>query len=130
MATAKLAYRVARVVRADARVTARAALLHDWFFENRDEHQNRFGANVRHGAIAAANARGLGEPPAVSAAIATHMWGYVKGAPKTREAWIVWMADNITWLTDAIKSFLKFVRTSIRRFLYGPPGSRGRSYVA
>lgn len=130
IATAKLAYRAARVLRADARVAARAGLLHDWFFEDRHEHRNRFGANVKHGAIAAANARGIGEPSAVTEAIATHMWGYVSGAPRSREAWIVWMADNVTWLTDAVKSLVRLLRKYWRRFLYGSSEKHGSSYAA
>lgn len=130
IATAKLAYRLARVLGADARVTARAALLHDWYFEARAEHENRVGANVHHYRIAAANARGIGELPKVTDAIATHMWPYGRRRPRSFESWIVWMADNVTWLTDAVKSFVKLLRKFLRRFLYGTPGKRGSSYAA
>ncbi|MBI4092886.1 MAG: HD domain-containing protein [Candidatus Kerfeldbacteria bacterium] len=119
LATARVAFWMARFLRADARICARAALLHDWFFEDRAEHHNRFGANVRHSIIAAANAEGLGEVGAVVEAIRTHMWIYVRGKPRTREAWIVWMADNITWLTDGFKSFGKYLRRKARLFIYG-----------
>lgn len=116
--TARLSYRAACLFRADARVCARAALLHDWYFEARSEHENRVGANVHHYRIAEANARGIGESVAVTDAIASHMWPYGR-RPKTREAWIVWMADNITWVTDGLKSSVKYLRKKFRFFLYG-----------
>lgn len=118
--TARLAYVLARTLGADARVCARAAVLHDWYFEAREEHANRVGANVHHYRISAANARGLGEPANVIDAIVTHMWPYGGRAPSSLEAWIVWSADNLTWATDAVKSLFRYVRAKVRAFLYGP----------
>lgn len=124
---AKLSFYTARLIGADSRICARAALLHDWYFENRDEHQNRVGANVHHPQIAARNTRGLGEPAAVTDIIATHMWPYGRQAPRSVEAWIVWMADNIVWVTDLVASAALYLRKKVRRFLYG--SSRERSYA-
>jgi putative nucleotidyltransferase with HDIG domain len=117
---AKLAYQTARILRADIRVTTRAALLHDWYFECREEHENRIGANVHHFRISAVNARGLGESGAVIHAIETHMWPYGRIAPKTKEAWIVWMTDNIVWIYDGLNSVYNLLRWKVHVFLYGP----------
>jgi len=119
LAAAKLSYVVARFINADARVCARAGMLHDWFFENRDEHQNRAGANIHHYKISAANARGIGESEAVIRAIETHMWLYVRGKPRSKEAWIIWMADNVVWLTDGAWSFARYCKKKARHFIYG-----------
>lgn len=127
--TARLAYVLARTLGADARVCARAAVLHDWYFEAREEHENRVGANVHHYRISAANARGIGEPASVIDAIVTHMWPYGSRMPSTLEAWILWMADNITWATDGLKSLIRFVRVKYQAFLYGP-GPRGEQHAA
>ncbi len=130
LATAKLAYRAARVLGADARVCARAGLLHDWYFEARDEHANRVGANVHHYRISAANARGIGEPTAVTDAIATHMWPYGRRAPRSTEGWIIWMADNVVWVTDGMATIVKVIRKKYRLFLYGTTyGNRRKSYA-
>lgn len=129
LAVAKLSYIVARLLNADARVCARAGLLHDWFFENRDEHQNRAGANIHHYRIAAANARGIGESDAVIKVIETHMWLYVSGRPRSTEAWIVWMVDNVVWLTDFFWSAGRFIRKQAWLFLYGTP-VRQEAYAA
>lgn len=119
LATARLSYYASRILRADVRVTTRAAFLHDWYFEARDDHANRVGANVHHYRISAANARGIGEATPVIEAIESHMWPW-GNRPRTREAWIVWMADNITWLTDYLVSAGKYLRFKARAFLYGP----------
>ncbi|MFH0829090.1 MAG: HDIG domain-containing metalloprotein [Candidatus Kerfeldbacteria bacterium] len=120
LAAARFSYVVARLLNANARICARAGLLHDWFFENRDEHQNRAGANIHHYKISAANARGIGEPEAVIRAIETHMWLYVRGRPRSKEAWIVWMADNVVWLTDGVWSLIRYTKKKLRNFIYGP----------
>lgn len=122
LATAWLAFYVSRFLGANVRVATRAALLHDWYFESRDEHENRVGANVHHYRIAAANARGIGEPTPVIDAIASHMWPWGE-RPRTKEAWIVWSVDNVVWLTDFFVSAGKYLRRKVRLFLYGPSGA-------
>ncbi len=129
VSAARLSYVLARTLGADARVCARAGVLHDWYFEAREEHANRVGANVHHYRISAANARGIGEPANVIDAIVTHMWPYGGRSPATLEGWIIWMADNITWVTDGIKSVTRYVRMKYRAFMYGP-GPRGEQHAA
>lgn len=129
IATAKLSFWAGRILRADARVCARAGLLHDWYFERRGDHENRIGANVHHYLITAANARGIGESSDVIHCVETHMWPYGRRAPKTREAWIVWMADNVTWCIDALRSSARYLMRKVRLFLYGRP-SKGIPHAA
>lgn len=129
IAAAKMAYLIARLIGADARVCARAGILHDWYFENRDEHKNRAGANIHHYKISAANARGIGECEAVVKAIETHMWLYVRGKPRSKEAWIVWMADNAVWVTDAVHSMYRYSKRKVRSFLYGPASKHQETHA-
>jgi putative nucleotidyltransferase with HDIG domain len=114
VAVAKLAYRMARVFFADEVICARAGVLHDWYEENLPEHRNRIGANVHHYRISLENARRLDESEEVLHAIEVHFWPYGRRVPRTREAWIVWMADNISWLTDFFKSSKKVAKASAR----------------
>lgn len=127
--TAHLSFWLARVLRADVRVATRAGLLHDWFFERREQHLNKVGADVHHYRIAAANVRGIGEPRAVVEAVASHMWPW-GDRPRSVEAWIVWSADNLVWVWDALVSAQALVRRKIHGFLYGPPFSRLEPYAA
>jgi len=96
-------------------------LLHDWYFEARDEHRNRLGANVHHYRISAANTRGIGEGSPVIDAVRTHMWPYGRRQPQTIEAWIVWMADNVAWAIEGVMSLTIYFRKKIHFFVYGPP---------
>lgn len=114
IAVAKLAYRIARATFADEVVCARAGVLHDWYEANHPEHRNRVGANVHHYQISVVNAKALGESDEVLHAVHVHMWPYGRRAPKTREAWIVWLADNVTWLTDLFKSSKKVAKSTAR----------------
>lgn len=114
IAVAKLSYRLARVLFADEVIAARAGILHDWYEEDRAEHRNRIGANVHHYRISVENAKKLGESEEVLHAVQVHFWPYGRKSPKTREAWIVWMADNIAWLTDFFKSSKKVAKASAR----------------
>ena len=120
LAAAKISYVVARMLNADARICARAGVLHDWYFEERNEHENRVGANVHHYRISVANARGIGESPAVLDVIEAHMWPYGGRAPSSLEGWIVWMADNISWVTDGFKSLYRYRAKKVKYFIYGP----------
>lgn len=114
IAVAKLGYYLARVLFADEVICARAGILHDWYDENLPEHRNRVGANVHHYRISLENARRINETDEVLHAIEVHFWPYGRRVPRTREAWIVWMADNIAWLTDFLKSSKKVAKQTAR----------------
>lgn len=89
--TARISYRLARLLRADVRVCVRAALIHDI--------DSRLGTLRTHGTIAARWARALGECEQVCHAIEAHMYPFGP-KPRTREAWVVSLADKAASLTD------------------------------
>ena len=82
MAVAQNAHRLSRFVRADARVCARAGLLHD------------LGAHWFNTVVPCALAVRLAEPPGVRHAIKAHT--LLPQVPRTREAWVVVAADLLT----------------------------------
>ncbi len=89
--SARISYKLARAVGADVRTCVRAAVIHDI--------DSRKGTLATHGRIAAAWAASLGEDRAVCHAIETHMYP-IGPTPKTREAWVVALADKAASLTD------------------------------
>ncbi len=89
--TARISYRLARVLRADVRTCVRAAMIHDI--------DSRLGTLRTHGSIAAQWAKTQGECSEVCHAIESHMYPFGP-KPRTREAWIVSLADKAASLTD------------------------------
>lgn len=89
--TARISYKLARVMRADVRVCVRAAMIHDI--------DSRLGTLTTHGRIAAEWAASQGECHEVCHAIETHMYPFGP-KPRTREAWVVSLADKAASLTD------------------------------
>ena len=89
--SARISYKLARVVGADVRICVRAAMIHDI--------DSRMGTLTTHGRIAANWAAAQGEDYAVCHAIETHMYP-VGPKPQTREAWVVSLADKAASLTD------------------------------
>src|SRR3712207_1757531 len=75
--TARISYKLARLIRADVRICVRAAIIHDI--------DSRLGTLTTHGRIAAQWAAAQGEDERVCHAIETHMYPFGP-APKTREA--------------------------------------------
>ena len=89
--SARISYKLARVMRADVRTCVRAAMIHDI--------DSRMGTLTTHGRIAADWAASQGEDHSVCHAIETHMYP-LGPAPRTREAWVVSLADKAASLTD------------------------------
>ena len=89
--TARISYKLARVLRADIRICVRAAMIHDI--------DSRLGTLATHGGIAARWAAEQGECAEVCHAIETHMYPFGP-KPQTREAWVVSLADKAASLTD------------------------------
>lgn len=89
--TARISYKLARLMRADIRVCVRAAMIHDI--------DSRLGTLTTHGRIAATWAAAQGECDEVCHAIETHMYPFGP-KPRTREAWVVSLADKAASLTD------------------------------
>lgn len=116
-AVGKLSYRLAKFFHANVAVAARGGFLHDWYhghapgrkrfsFEHSDQHHFR----ISHEA-----ASKYGEHPRVLHTIRTHFWPWGRMLPKTREAWIVWMADNLVWFEDHWHSLKHTVREQSQR---------------
>jgi HD superfamily phosphohydrolase YqeK len=82
LSVARHAHRLSRVVRADARIAARAGLLHD------------LGAHWFNTVAPCALAQRLEEHPGVHHAIRAHT--LLPVVPRTREAWVVVAADFLT----------------------------------
>jgi len=89
--SARISYKLARMMRADIRTCVRAAMIHDI--------DSRYGTLTTHGRIAAIWAASVGEDYAVCHAIETHMYPFGP-VPRTREAWVVSLADKAASLTD------------------------------
>jgi glycyl-tRNA synthetase beta chain/uncharacterized protein len=89
--TARISYKLARFMNADIRICVRAAMIHDI--------DSRLGTLTTHGRIAADWAATQGECAAVCHAIETHMYPFGP-KPRTREAWVVSLADKAASLTD------------------------------
>ncbi len=89
--TARISYRLARMLNADVDVCVRAAIIHDI--------DSRLGTLSTHGRIAAMWAAQQGECEAVCHAIETHMYP-IGPKPRTREAWVLSLADKAASLTD------------------------------
>lgn len=109
-AVGKLAFRMARAVHANVHVSARAGLLHDWYYRQRHPQHPKVKPDPVHYHTAARAAAGYGEPAPVLHAIQTHMWPYGRMIPRTREAWIVWSADNLVYLSDVWQSVKRYFR--------------------
>ncbi len=89
--SARISYKLAHVLRADVKTCVRAAMIHDI--------DSRLGTLTTHGGIAAQWAAAQGELFAVCHAIETHMFPF-SPRPRTREAWVVSLADKAASLTD------------------------------
>jgi glycyl-tRNA synthetase beta chain/uncharacterized protein len=98
--SASYAYWLAAVVHANRRVCARAGLLHDL--------HSRLGTWSTHGAIAASVADEMGEDHDVCRAIVPHMYP-LGPAPRTREGWVLAVADKMATLVDAAHFVAKLV---------------------
>jgi len=95
--TARFAWMIAGAVKANRRTCARAGLLHDI--------HSRLGSWSTHGAIAASVASEIGENKAVCDAIVPHMFP-LGPAPKTKEAWVITVADKVASLADTFHFIL------------------------
>ncbi len=103
-AVGKLSFRLARLFHANGTVAARAGFLHDWYHGHQPGRKRFVNADQHHFRISHEAASKYGEHGDVLHAIRTHFWPWGRTLPKTREAWIVWMADNIIWVVDIWQS--------------------------
>ena len=91
--SARFARTIAGFLRANRRTCARAGLLHDL--------HSRLGTWSTHGGIAASVATEMGESNDVCDAIVPHMFP-LGPAPKTREGWVLVLADKLATLADTL----------------------------
>lgn len=118
-AVGKLSYRLAKWLHANAAIAARAGFLHDWYHGHAPGRQRFVNADQHHFRISHEAASKYGEHPRILHAIRTHFWPWGRTLPKTREAWIVWMADNIIWLDDIWQSMKIVTRQDWNYFIFG-----------
>jgi putative nucleotidyltransferase with HDIG domain len=95
-----LSFRLCKLLAGDARVCARAGVLHDIGYDYREVNKP-LSQTFGHAKKGAAIAQKIGENPRVVEVIRTHMFP-ISGAPRSREAFIVWMADKIDALFEIL----------------------------
>lgn len=120
-AVGKLSYRLAKLFHANVAVAARAGFLHDWYHGHRVDRK-RFSfefSDQHHFRISHEAASNYGEHPRILHAIRTHFWPWGRMLPKTREAWIVWMADNLVWVGDYWHGIKLVTREGKNYLMYG-----------
>lgn len=122
-AVGKLAYRLARVFHGNATVTARGGFLHDWYHGHMPNRQRFINPDQHHFRIAHEAAAKYGEHPLVLHAIRTHYWPWGRVRPHNREAWIVWIADNLIWVVDIYQSAKLAIRDGYAELIYGEAAS-------
>ncbi len=95
-----LSFLLCKLFGGDARVCARAGVLHDVGYDYREVHKplSQIFGHARKGA---AIARKMGEDSRIVEVIKTHMFP-IGGVPRTREAFIVWMADKLDALFEVL----------------------------
>ncbi len=118
-AVGKLSYRLAKFFHATVAVAARGGMLHDWYHGHQPGRKRFVNADQHHFRISHEAAANYGEHPTVLHAIRTHFWPWGRTMPRTREAWIVWMADNIIWLDDIWQSMKVVSRENFNYMIYG-----------
>jgi len=114
-AVAKLAWRMTKVLQGNAYVAARAGLLHDWYHDHDPHFRKWFRPDTHHFRKSVAAATAYGEHDQVIHAIRTHYWPYGRMIPRTREAWMVWMADNLIWVVDGWQSLKQVAQEALNR---------------
>lgn len=109
-AVGKLSYHLAKIFHGNATVAARGGFLHDWFHGHPPDWKPFVRPDRHHFRKSHQAAEENGEHPRVLHTIRTHFWPWGRMLPKTREAWIVWMADNLVWFSDIGGSLIDHLR--------------------
>lgn len=101
-----LSYALARILRVNKRIAARAGLLHDCGF-NPDSAQSPIAQVVKHSSRGAEIARRLCEPQETVKAISSHMFPLnLRNPPSSVQSLILWFADKMD-------SFLEYIGLSV-----------------
>ncbi len=116
MRVSYMSYRLAKIFHLDYIKTARAGLLHDFFYTDNDrELKDRVTSTFSHPKVAAENAeKYFGISEMERNIIESHMYGRnFKYVPKYMESWIVIVSDTLIGLTEFGYKFHKqFVATA------------------
>jgi len=109
-------YKIAKFLRLDYKVTARAGLLHD-FFTNED--QSRFKSYFNHSKIALENANKLFIlSDKEKDIIKTHMFpANIGRIPKYLESWIVGVVDKVSCIYEISLSYSRLFRFKLQNAL-------------
>ena len=112
-------YKVAKKLNLDYVSATRAALLHDFFFNEEFESNRGLIQGVVHPDIALANASGAFELNEIERnAIESHMFPLSVVVPKSKEAWVLTVVDKLVaiyeyglykWNPANLKGYLKYV---------------------
>ncbi|OHD18870.1 MAG: hypothetical protein A2004_10485 [Spirochaetes bacterium GWC1_61_12] len=109
LVVSQVSFQLAKKFKADARSTARGALLHDLFLYSWRDHQG-ISHVVNHPKIALANAQKHFQLNEVETdIILKHMWPLCRRFFRYREAFIVSMVDKIVATKEAIAMLNQFI---------------------
>ena len=98
-------YRIARRLRLDVRAAVRGALLHDlYLYDSHDKSAHPGNQCFDHPRFAARNASALTPlTPKERNIILSHMWPLATHLPRSREAWVVSLADKLCATIETVQ---------------------------
>lgn len=100
---AYLSFWMCRRLGLDHTAAARAGLLHDFFYEDKEDGVSRIW---RHPHTALENAEGLCELSARERdIIVKHMWPLTRALPRYRESFVVGLADKLCAFTEMVRLY-------------------------
>ncbi|MGQ9722770.1 MAG: HD domain-containing protein [Candidatus Jordarchaeum sp.] len=109
-----LSFYLCKLLGGDARICARAGVLHDVGYDHQQVHKplSQIFGHARKGATIAQR---IGEHPRVVEVIKTHMYP-IGGAPRSREAFIVWIADKLDAFLEILQ-LSKLIETKLQKII-------------
>ena len=123
IAVSYYSYLVAKKLRANKASVARAGLLHDMYYYNREEAKevlNGRSHNATHPQIAIKNAERITSLTSKEKdIIGSHMWGATKRRPRYKESYIVTMVDKYCAMSDLCLP----IRRKFKRKFHRQPAS-------
>ncbi len=108
-------YLLSKFLRLDSEKVARAALLHDFFFEDNSElsRKDRMITMVKHPSYAVSNAKKYFEISEMEEdIIASHMFPVAPRVPKYLESWLVDLVDDIASIYERSSVISKQLSTA------------------
>ena len=100
-------FRIARMLRLDVRAAVRGALLHDlYLYDSRDKSAHPGNQCLDHPVFALRNASRLTQLSTLERnIILAHMWPLALHLPRSREAWVVSLADKMCATAEVVQLF-------------------------